>query len=88
MGGAGKELDHRTTSDPAENGGWLHIRCTRPIRNGRDDWIRTSDPLTPRRKKGGNSGQRETATPAFPQDFINSGQHQKATSRYRLSAIC
>jgi hypothetical protein len=33
---------------------------------GRGDWIRTSDPLRPRRRNPHNWGQRETAAPRFP----------------------
>ena len=34
-------------------------------KSGRGDWIRTSDPLRPRRKNPHNWGQRETAAPRF-----------------------
>ena len=36
-----------------------------PSKSGRGDWIRTSDPLRPRRKNPHNWGQRETAAPRF-----------------------
>ena len=41
--------------------------CVRngPSKSGRGDWIRTSDPLRPRRKNPHNWGQRETAAPRF-----------------------
>ena len=37
----------------------------RPSESGRGDWIRTSDPLRPRRKNPHNWGQLETAAPRF-----------------------
>jgi hypothetical protein len=59
-----------------------------PAKIGRDDWIRTSDPLTPRRQEGDNPGQPHTAAPDFI-EFLSSPQPPETTpSRYRLSAIC
>ena len=49
---------------------------------------RTCDLLVRSGPKGGNRGQRETAALRFSRNSHNSGQHQKAASRYRLSVIC
>jgi len=43
-----------------------HVSGIDPVCIGRGDWIRTSDPLRPRRKNPHNWGQRETAAPRFP----------------------
>ena len=47
--------------------GIIRYPCLRngPSESGRGDWIRTSDPLRPRRKNPHNWGQRETAAPRF-----------------------
>jgi hypothetical protein len=42
-----------------------HVPGIDPANIGRGDWIRTSDPLRPRRKNPHNWGQLETAAPRF-----------------------
>ena len=55
---------------------------------GRDGGIRTHEPLTPSREKGGNSGQPKTAAPDFIGVLSSPQPPETISSRYRLSAVC